>query len=485
VTATQATAIELPSVEPVIHGKRVSLGEHTMDIVNPASGKHLCSVPNVGKDGVDAAVASARQGFKTWSRMSFRERTTQLVAFANAFQARREEFGALEALDVGKPLQAAMLEIDSCAERFRYFAYAASNLTVPNPANYRDPVTSIARRQPIGVVGAITPWNYPLGLGTWKIAPALAVGNSMVLKPSPETPITTLLLAELAAEFLPAGVLNVITGDGATGEALVRHPDVPMISMTGGTPTGKAVARAAADHVKKVHLELGGPSAVLLFEDADVDLFASVLDKATWRNTGQDCHALSRVYAHESIRERVVEVLATSANEQRIGDQFDPATVMGPMATLRQRERVVQLVGNALGTGHVEAVVGGVTPDDPGFFYPATVLDGVLPHDEIKENELFGPVVTVTGFNETEEVLGWVNNSPHGLTASVWTESLDRAWNVSEELEVGTVWVNDHGTSVTEMPYGGWKESGVGREMSLAVLEDHMELKHIALRTKR
>ncbi len=483
--AATSANISLPSAESFIHGKRVSLGGEEMKIFNPASGEHIFSTANVGQEGVDAAVRSAREGFATWSRMSFRVRSSRLVAFANALEARREEFGALEALDVGKPVGAAVLEVDSCAERFRYFAYAASNLSVPNPGNYRDPVTSIARRQPIGVVGAITPWNYPLGLATWKIAPALAVGNTMVLKPSPETPITTLLLAELAAEFLPPGVLNVITGDGATGEALVRHPHVPMISMTGGTATGKLVARAAADGVKKLHLELGGPSAVLLFEDADVDLFASVLPKATWRNTGQDCHALSRVYAHESFLDSVVEVLAQSASEQTIGDPFDPETVIGPMATLAQRDRVAELVGNALDTGHVRAVTGGEVPDRLGFFFPATILDGVLPDDELKRTEVFGPVVSVTGFSETEDVVSWVNDSPHGLTASVWTASLDRAWSISDALEVGTVWVNDHGTSVTEMPYGGWKESGIGRELSSAVLEDHMELKHIALRTQR
>jgi acyl-CoA reductase-like NAD-dependent aldehyde dehydrogenase len=465
----------------VIDGQRVDLGGEALPVFDPSTGQQLCEISDVGAAGVDTAVRSARKGFDAWSAMTFRERSDRLVAFANAYEARAEEFGALEALDVGKPVAAAVAEVASCAERFRFFAIAARTLTAPNPGNYRGTVTSIARRQPVGVVGAITPWNYPMGLGTWKIAPALAAGCALVLKPAAETPFTSLLMAELAAEFLPAGVFNVITGGGATGDALVRHPDVPMISMTGGTATGKNVMRAAADHVKKVHLELGGPSAVIVFDDADLDWFEAVLPKALWRNTGQDCHALSRIYAHEDVRERVVDILTRSAETQTIGDAFDDATVIGPMATSAQRDRVAGLVDQTVGTGHVVATTGAHLPDRAGFFYPATILDGVLATDVLKQTEIFGPVASVTTFRDTADVLGWVNDSPFGLSASVWTSRLDRAMDVSEALETGTVWVNDHSTTVTEMPFGGWKESGVGRELSTAVLEDHMEFKHIAI----
>jgi aminobutyraldehyde dehydrogenase len=256
---------------------------------------------------------------------------------------------------------------------------------------------------------------------------------------------------------------------------------VPMISMTGETATGKIIYAAAAPYMKKLHLELGGPSAVLVFDDADVDRFEAALPAGTFRNSGQDCHAASRVYAHERVRDRVVEACVRVAERQTMGEAFDDATVIGPLVSRRQRDRVAGLVAEAAERPHVEVATGGEVPERRGFFYPATVLDGVGAHDEIKRTEIFGPVITVTGFREEAEVLGWVNDSPFGLSASVWTDSLDRGLRVSEALEVGTVWVNDHSKTVTEMPFGGWKDSGVGRELSTAVIEEHMELKHIGI----
>lgn len=474
--------IKLPALEPVVGGERVDLGGDALDVFDPSSGELLCQVGDVGAAGVDVAVQAALGGFHTWSRMTFRERSDCMVGFADAYQARGREFAELEALDVGKPLVAAEAEVVSCAERFRFFAMAARALTVPNPGNYRGTVTSFARRQPIGIVGAIAPWNYPMGLGTWKIAPAIAAGNSLILKPAAETPLTTLLMAELAAEFLPAGVFNVITGDGeTTGDALVRHPDVPMVSFTGGTASGKAVMRAAADKVKKLHLELGGPAAVIVLDDADPEAFAAALPKGAWRNTGQDCHALSRVYVQEGLHDDIAEVLVRSAREQRIGGAFDPETVIGPLATRPQRDRVAGLVDDAIATGHVELLAGGEIPDLPGFFYPATILDGVLIADPLKRTEVFGPVVSISTFADVEEVIGEVDKSPFGLSASVWTGDVGRALELAERLDVGTVWINDHSTTVTEMPFGGWKESGIGRELSISVLEDHMEMKHVAI----
>lgn len=480
--ARSTSEITLPSLEPLVGGKHVDLGGEPLDVMNPSTGERLCEIADVGASGVDQAVAAAQAGFETWSRMSFRERSDALIRFADAYEARAHEFGALEALDVGKPLAAAVAEVASCAERFRFFAIAARTLSVPNAGNYRNPVMSFARRQPLGIVGAITPWNYPMGLGTWKIAPALATGNALILKPAEETPLTALLMAELAAEFLPAGVFNVITGRGeTTGDALVRHASVPMISFTGGTATGKVVMRVAADHVKKLHLELGGPSAVIVFDDADIDRFESVLPKAAWRNTGQDCHALSRVYVQEGVRARLAEALVRSARAQTLGGSFDPETVIGPMATRAQRDRVAALVDDAIRPDGAEALTGAEVPDRPGFFYPATILDGVGRDTTLKRSEVFGPVVSITTFREAGDVLRWVNGSPFGLSASVWTTNLNTALSCAERLEVGTVWINDHSTTVTEMPFGGWKESGAGRELSTLVLEEHMEIKHIAI----
>jgi acyl-CoA reductase-like NAD-dependent aldehyde dehydrogenase len=321
-----------------------------------------------------------------------------------------------------------------------------------------------------------------MALLVWKFGPALAAGNSVVVKPAEETPITTLLMGEMAAEFLPPGVFNVITGNGPTvGDAIVRHPAVPMISMTGETTTGKIIYAAAASHMKKLHLELGGPSAVVVFDDADVERFEAALPAGTFRNSGQDCHALSRVYAHESVRDRIVEACVRVAEQQTMGEAFDPTTVIGPLVSRRQRDRVAGIVAEATERPHVEVATGGSVPDRRGFFYPATVLDGVRADDAIKQTEIFGPVITVTSFRDEAEVLGWANAGRFGLSASVWTDSLDRGLRVSEALEAGTVWVNDHSKTVTEMPFGGWKDSGVGRELSTAVIEEHMEIKHIAI----
>jgi acyl-CoA reductase-like NAD-dependent aldehyde dehydrogenase len=313
-----------------------------------------------------------------------------------------------------------------------------------------------------------------MALLAWKIGPALAAGSTVVVKPAEQTPITTLLMAELAAVHLPPGVFNVVTGDGpTTGDALVRHPAVPMISMTGETATGQAIFAAAAGAIKKLHLELGGPSAVLVLEDADVARFEAALPMAAFRNSGQDCHALSRVYVHERLHERVLAACVRVAEAQRLGEAFDPDATMGPLVSAQHRDRVAGLVDGALATGRSTAAVGARVPDRRGFFYPATVLDGVRADDPIKRTEVFGPVITVTPFADEADVVRHVNAGPFGLSASVWTTGVDRALRVADALEVGTVWVNDHGKTVTEMPFGGWKGSGVGRELSVAAIEQH------------
>ena len=475
-------AESLPSLDAVIDGKRVALPGEPIDVVDPSTGERIGEMPDVGVAGVDLAVTSALQGFRTWSAMTYRQRAERLTAFADAYQERREEFARLEALDVGKPLREALGEVASSADRIRFFAVGARHMSVPNSGGYLDRLTSFARRAPLGVVGCITPWNYPMALLVWKIGPALAAGNSVVVKPAEETPITTLLMAELAAEFLPAGVFNAVTGNGPTvGDALVRHPRVPMISMTGETETGKLIFANAAPNMKKLHLELGGPSAILVFDDADLERFELALPRATFRNSGQDCHALSRVYAHESIKDRVVEACVRAAQTQTLGEAFDPDAVIGPLVSRRQRDRVAALVAQATSASHVTVATGGTVPDRRGFFYTPTVLDDVLPDDPIKQTEIFGPVMTVTSFRDEAEVLGWVNETQFGLSAGVWTNSMDRGLRVSNALEAGTVWVNTHSKTVTEMPFGGWKHSGVGRELSTAVIEEHTEFKHVAI----
>lgn len=470
------------SFDAVIGGQRVSLDGEPIDVYDPSTGGVLGQAPDVGQAGVDRAVASARKAFGSWAAMTYRDRANMLQAFADAYQARRQEFGELEALDVGKPLKAALGEIDGTADRIRFFAMGARTMSVPNAGHYRDRLISMARRAPLGVVGCITPWNYPMALLVWKIGPALAAGNTVVVKPAEETPITSLLMAEVAAEHLPPGVFNIVTGTGpVTGDPLVRHPDVPMISMTGETRTGKVIYAAAAPEMKKLHLELGGPSAVVVFDDADLDRFEASLPMGAFRNSGQDCHALSRVYAHEAIAERVAERCAKVAVEQTLGGAFDPETVIGPLVSAKQRDRVVSLVDAAVADSHVDLVVGGQVPKRNGYFYPATVLACVREDDPIKQTEVFGPVISVTGFDDERTLIERLNRSPFGLSAGVWTSSVDRAMRVSDALEVGTVWVNDHSKTVTEMPFGGWKHSGVGRELSVEVIEEHTELRHVAI----
>lgn len=470
------------SFDAVIDGERVSLDGEPIDVYDPSTGAVLGQTPDVGQAGVDRAVASARQAFGPWAAMTYRDRANMLLAFADAYQARRQEFGELEALDVGKPLKAALGEIDGTADRIRFFAMGARTMSVPNTGHYRDRLISMARRAPLGVVGCITPWNYPMALLVWKIGPALAAGNTVVVKPAEETPITSLLMAEVAAEHLPPGVFNIVTGTGpVTGDPLVRHPDVPMISMTGETGTGKIIYAAAAPEMKKLHLELGGPSAVVVFDDADLDRFEDSLPMGAFRNSGQDCHALSRVFAHEAIADRVAERCTKVAVEQTLGEAFDPAAVIGPLVSAKQRDRVASIVDAAVADSHVDLLVGGKAPDRNGYFYPATVLAGVHGDDPIKSTEIFGPVISVTSFDEEGALIERLNRSPFGLSAGVWTSSVDRALRVSDALEVGTVWVNDHSKTVTEMPFGGWKHSGVGRELSVEVIEEHTELRHVAI----
>ncbi|NED97436.1 aldehyde dehydrogenase family protein [Phytoactinopolyspora alkaliphila] len=466
---------------PVIAGSPTDIGDTGIVVRNPVTGEPLTEVPDVGDRGVDLAVAAATSAAESWADLPPRDRATSMLRFADALEDHADELSGLEALDVGKPLALAPAEIASAIDKVRFFAGSARVLHGIAAQEYRPPFTSFVRREPVGVVAALAPWNYPFALGVWKIAPALAAGNTVVLKPSPVTPLSTLRLAEIAAEVMPPGVLNVVTGGPSTGEALVRHPGVAMVSVTGGTATGKAVMRAASESVKRIHLELGGNAPVLVFDDADLDRLADAYFMAAFRNSGQDCHAASRVYAAPAIHDKVVETIAGVARSVVVGNGLDPATTMGPLVSADHRDRVAGLVERALGTGRVELVVGGAGDWERGYFYSPTVLRGTRHDDEIVQEEVFGPVVTVTPFSGEAEAVAMANGVAQGLAASVWTADLDRAMRVSRRLDVGTVWVNSHGATVAEMPFGGRKDSGFGADLSIHALEAHTNHKHVAI----
>lgn len=473
---------EMLTLLPVIGGQSSEEGVASIDVIDPATKSTVAVVPDVGVAGVEAAVRAARQAMESWGAAAPRDRAAALLALADAVEAHADELTAIEVLDVGKPISLVPAEIASAVDKIRFFAGAARQLSGLAANEYRPPFTSFVRRDPVGVVAAITPWNYPLAMAVWKISPALAAGNTVVLKPSPETPLSTLKLAQIASEVLPPGVLNVVTGGVEVGEALVTHPGVSMVSLTGGTATGKRVMFAAANSLKRLQLELGGNAAVLVFEDADLEQFRDAYFMAAFRNTGQDCHAASRVYASPSIADEVMRVIASVARETRVGDPFDSGTLVGPLVSEAQQNRISGLVEGALGLDHIEEVVAEPVPD-AGFFYPLTVLKGVRHEDGISQEEIFGPVVTLSGFSDEADAIRCANGVTQGLAASIWTGSIERAMRVSKALNAGTIWINSHGATVAEMPFGGVKDSGFGTDLSIYSMENHTVLKHIAIQT--
>jgi 1-pyrroline dehydrogenase len=450
----------------------------TAEIINPATGETIAEVPQGTEADVDRAVEAAKKAWPEWKETTPQERSEILLKLADLIDEHTEELAEIESRNVGKPLAAARDEMPVCSDNLRFFAGAARVLEGRATGEYMKGYTSMIRREPIGIVGQVAPWNYPLMMAVWKFAPALAAGNVSVLKPSEQTPLSTLRFAELATDIIPPGVLNVITGDGEpVGAGIVRHPDVRMVSLTGDVATGKEVAKAAAETLKRVHLELGGKAPVVVFDDADPAKVAEAIKIAGYWNSGQDCTAASRVMAGPKIYDRLLEELVPAVESMHVGDPAEGDDVeMGPVISKAQQERILGFLDRASGAN---VLTGGGTNGDRGFFVKPTVVTDVKQTDEIVQREVFGPVVTVQRFDDDEQAIAWANDVPYGLSASVFTRDVARALNAARKLEFGTVWINDHIPLVSEMPHGGFKQSGYGKDLSSYSLEDYTQVKHV------